>query len=79
MTENKHGRSSDDDPLEAQLRFEAALYGDWYSQSVLASYVQEKSSEKSIPRSRRSPGQTVSRAGTEHGSLIDGLTALPAS
>ena len=47
MTENKPGKSSDDDPVEAQLRFEAALYGDWYSQSILTSYVQEKSSEKS--------------------------------
>ena len=47
MTEKKHGKSSDDDPVEAQLRFEAALYGDWYSQSILTSYVQEKSSEQS--------------------------------
>ena len=47
MTENKPGKSSEDDPVEAQLRFEAALYGDWYSQSILTSYVQEKSSEKS--------------------------------
>ena len=47
MTENKPGKSSDDDPVEAQLRFEAALYGDWYSRSILTSYVQEKSSEKS--------------------------------
>ena len=47
MTENKPGKSSVDDPVEAQLRFEAALYGDWYSQSILTSYVQEKSSEKS--------------------------------
>ena len=46
MTEDKPGKSSDDDPVEAQLRFEVALYGDWYSQSILASYVQEKSSEK---------------------------------
>ena len=50
MTENKPGKSSDDDPVEAQLRFEAALYGDWYSQSILASYVQEKASEKSYSK-----------------------------
>ena len=50
MTENKPGKSSDDDPVAAQLRFEAALYGDWYSQSILTSYVQEKSSEKSYPK-----------------------------
>ena len=50
MTENKPGKSSDDDPVEAQLRFEAALYGDWYSQSILTSYVQEKSSEKTYPK-----------------------------
>ncbi len=47
MAADKPRQSSDNDPVEAQLRFEAALYGDWYSQSVLASYVQEKSSEKS--------------------------------
>ena len=50
MTENKPGKSSEDDPVEAQLRFEAALYGDWYSQSILTSYVQEKSSEKSYSK-----------------------------
>ena len=50
MTGKKHGKSSDDDPVEAQLRFEAALYGDWYSQSILTSYVQEKSSEKSYSK-----------------------------
>jgi hypothetical protein len=47
MMANTPKALSDDDPIEAQLRFEAALYGDWYSQSILASYVQEKSSEKS--------------------------------
>jgi hypothetical protein len=50
MMANTPKALSDDDPVEAQLRFEAALYGDWYSQSILTSYVQEKSSEKSYPK-----------------------------
>ena len=79
MTENKPGKSSDDDPVEAQLRFEAALYGDWYSQSILTSYVQEKSSEKSYSKVAEVSRPDVSRAGTEHEFLIDGPTALPAS
>lgn len=31
------------DPVETQLRFEATFYGDWYSESVLAAYLAEKS------------------------------------
>jgi len=49
MTADQPKKASDDDPVEAQLRFEAALYGDWYSRSVLAAYVQEKSSTKPNP------------------------------
>ena len=48
MTAHKPKKRSNKDPIEDQLRFEAALYGDWYSQSIHASYVQEQSEK---PRS----------------------------
>jgi hypothetical protein len=44
MSADKPKKLSAVDPVEAQLRFEAALYGDWYSRSVLTSYLQGKSS-----------------------------------
>jgi len=44
MSADKPKKLSAADPVEAQLRFEAALYGDWYSDSVLTSYLQRKSS-----------------------------------
>ena len=40
----KRSRQTDTDPIEAQLRFEAAFYGDWYSESILTSYLEEKAS-----------------------------------
>ena len=43
MAANKPKKRSTKDPIEDQLRFEAALYGDWYSQSIHTSYVQEQS------------------------------------
>ena len=43
MTANKPKKRSNKDPIEDQLRFEAALYGDWYSQSIHTSYVQHQS------------------------------------
>ena len=43
MTAHKPKKRSNKDPIEDQLRFEAALYGDWYSQSIHTSYVQEQS------------------------------------
>ncbi len=42
MAANKPKKRSQKDPVEDQLRFEAALYGDWYSQSIHTSYVQEQ-------------------------------------
>ena len=33
------------DPVESQLRFEANFYGDWYSESVLAAYLAERSAD----------------------------------
>tara|TARA_Y100000766_G_C18749744_1_gene527851 strand:+ start:318 stop:515 length:198 start_codon:yes stop_codon:yes gene_type:complete len=32
------------DPREAQIRFEAEFYGDWYSKSLLESFLCEKKS-----------------------------------
>ena len=43
MTANNHKRRSSKDPVGDQLRFEAALYGDWYSRSIHTSYVQDQS------------------------------------
>ena len=43
MAANNSKKPSNKDPIEDQLRFEAALYGDWYSQSIHTSYVQEQS------------------------------------
>ena len=43
MAANKPKKRSNKDPIEVQLRFEADLYGDWYSQSIHTSYVQEQS------------------------------------
>ena len=43
MAAHKPKKRSNKDPIEDQLRFEAALYGDWYSQSIHTSYVQDQS------------------------------------
>ena len=57
MAANKPKKRSQKDPVEDQLRFEAALYGDWYSQSIHTSYVQEQfekhRSADSLPRMDR--------------------------
>ena len=45
MAANNSKKPSNKDPIEDQLRFEAALYGDWYSQSIHTSYVQEQSEQ----------------------------------
>ncbi|MBE30539.1 MAG: hypothetical protein CL401_04750 [Acidiferrobacteraceae bacterium] len=42
MAANNSKKPSNKDPIEDQLRFEAALYGDWYSQSIHTSYVQDQ-------------------------------------
>ena len=43
MAENKAKQRTKTDPVEDQLRFEAALYGDWYSRSIHTSYVRDRS------------------------------------
>ncbi|MAK33260.1 MAG: hypothetical protein CL386_04665 [Acidiferrobacter sp.] len=43
MAANNPKKRSQKDPVEDQLRFEAALYGDWYSRSIHTSYVQDQS------------------------------------
>ena len=43
MAAHKPKKRSNKDPIEDQLRFEAALYGDWYSQLIHTSYVQHQS------------------------------------
>ena len=43
MAANNPKKRSNKDPIEDQLRFEAALYGDWYSRSIHTSYVQDQS------------------------------------
>lgn len=45
MAAHKPKKRSNKDPIEDQLRFEAAFYGDWYSQSIHTSYVQEQSEQ----------------------------------
>ena len=48
------------DPVESQLRFEANFYGDWYSESVLAAYLSEQSTDS--PESPQpDPTSTVAR------------------
>ena len=43
MAAHNPKKRSQKDPVEDQLRFEAALYGDWYSRSIHTSYVQDQS------------------------------------
>ena len=63
MTENKPKKRSSKDPIEDQLRFEAALYGDWYSQSIHTSYVQDQSEKDrsvDIPEEKTEEANTLS-------------------
>tara|TARA_B100000676_G_C17982823_1_gene790047 strand:+ start:717 stop:917 length:201 start_codon:yes stop_codon:yes gene_type:complete len=46
MAANKPKQRSNNDPVEDQLRFEAALYGDWYSRSIYTSYVRDQSDKR---------------------------------
>jgi len=46
MAANKPKQRSNKDPVADQLRFEAALYGDWYSRSIYTSYVQDQSNNR---------------------------------
>ena len=46
MAENKAKQRTKKDPVEDQLRFEAALYGDWYSRSIHTSYVRDQSDNR---------------------------------
>ena len=65
MTANKPKKRSNNDPIEDQLRFEAALYGDWYSQSIHTSYVQEQSE-------KHRSGHTTEDGAEEANTLSDG-------
>ena len=46
MAANKTKQRSNKDPVEYQLRFEASLYGDWYSRSIHTSYVRDQSNNR---------------------------------
>ena len=49
--------------MEDQLRFEAALYGDWYSRSIHTSYVQDQSEKHlsvDIPEEKTEEANTLS-------------------
>ena len=49
--------------MEDQLRFEAALYGDWYSRSIHTSYVQDQSEKDrsvDIPEEKTEEANTLS-------------------
>ncbi len=46
MAAKKTKQRSNKDPVEDQLRFEAALYGDWYSRSIHTSYVRDQSNNR---------------------------------
>ena len=63
MAANNPKKRSQKDPVEDQLRFEAALYGDWYSRSIYASYVQnqsEKDLSVDIPEEETEEANTLS-------------------
>ena len=65
MVANNPKKRSRKDPVEDQLRFEAALYGDWYSRSIHTSYVQDQSEKD---RSVDIPEEKTEEANT----LLDG-------
>ena len=63
MAANNPKKRSRKDPVEDQLRFEAALYGDWYSRSIHTSYVQvqsEKDRSVDIPEEKTEEVNTLS-------------------
>ena len=63
MAANNPKKRSRKDPVEDQLRFEAALYGDWYSRSIHTSYVQDQSEKDrsvDIPEEKMEEANTLS-------------------
>ena len=63
MAANNPKKRSQKDPVEDQLRFEAALYGDWYSRSIHTSYVQDQSEKDrsvDIPEEKMEEANTLS-------------------
>ena len=63
MAANNPKKRSREDPVEDQLRFEAALYGDWYSRSIHTSYVQDQSEKDrsvDIPEEKTEEANTLS-------------------
>ena len=63
MAANNPKKRSQKDPVEEQLRFEAALYGDWYSRSIHTSYVQDQSKNDrsvDIPEEKTEEANTLS-------------------
>ena len=63
MAANNPNKRSRKDPVEDQLRFEAALYGDWYSRSIHTSYVQDQSEKDrsvDIPEEKTEEANTLS-------------------
>tara|TARA_Y100001934_G_scaffold78830_1_gene97989 strand:- start:997 stop:1197 length:201 start_codon:yes stop_codon:yes gene_type:complete len=63
MAANNPKKRSQKDPVEDQLRFEAALYGDWYSRSIHTSYVQDQSEKDrgvDIPEDKTEEANTLS-------------------
>ena len=63
MAANNPKKRSQKDPVEDQLRFEAALYGDWYSRSIHTSYVQDQSEKDrsvDIPEEKTEEVNTLS-------------------
>ncbi len=63
MAAHNPKKRSQKDPVEDQLRFEAALYGDWYSRSIHTSYVQDQSEKDrsvDIPEEKTEEANTLS-------------------
>ncbi|MBD84857.1 MAG: hypothetical protein CL400_06880 [Acidiferrobacteraceae bacterium] len=63
MAAHNPKKRSQKDPVEDQLRFEAALYGDWYSRSIHTSYVQDQSEKHlsvDIPEEKTEEANTLS-------------------
>ena len=63
MAANNPKKRSQKDPVEDQLRFEATLFGDWYSRSIHTSYVQDQSEKDrsvDIPEEKTEEANTLS-------------------
>jgi hypothetical protein len=63
MAAHNPKKRSQKDPVEDQLRFEAALYGDWYSRLIHTSYVQDQSEKHlsvDIPEEKTEEANTLS-------------------